>query len=198
MKGRAFRLRGALRVIPFAIVAAVLWPVRGRAQSGVQAEFKAAYTEQFEARPAPARIATADESALNQRGYRHIGTVWARLPGGKDRAEIQQALASAALAKAATAGGDVVYLNKKVAVEVREVDTGKTKTQRTCLRYEQGPSTTSQNCSTACDTDIHGFQHCHTYGCGYSTSTSQVCAERGVTVTKVMKKENVLVEEGSV
>ena len=90
----------------------VLWPASGWAQSEIEMVFKPAAGEKVDARPAPAKVTSKQDSALISEGYFLIGTVSASQPGKKGDAAAMQHLESAMLKKAGEAGGDVVLFSK--------------------------------------------------------------------------------------
>ena len=138
MRRRVSSRRGVLFGAAIAILlsASSVW-----AQDKVQINFaKAKELNQvkLDARSAPAKVTTEDETALVSKGYVMIGSfvVW---QDGKKTAELVQALNSAALAKAAEAGGDLVrFTYKEGTITETEVPTDKVK--KVCVETQSVPS----------------------------------------------------------
>jgi len=158
-----------LRAMRFAAaVAIVLWPACTWAQSESPATFTPSIAQKLDARSAPAKVTTEDESALTNKGYVKIGTIKAAQPGKKIGAEVTEGLRAAALSRAAEAGGDIVHFAREGVVDTSEVPTGKM--MHVCGQEQQiyAGQASHQDCST----DIHGFQHCITMNDGPKYNTN--------------------------
>ena len=74
---------GVIRTIEFAAaMAVVLWPAGGWAQSAGPAEFKPSIEWKADARSAPAKVTSEEDSALTNKGYIQIVRP-STLPGGR-------------------------------------------------------------------------------------------------------------------
>jgi ankyrin repeat protein len=179
-------------------MAIVLWPAGGWAQGGVPATFMPSIDQKVDARSAPAKVTSEEESALTSKGYVNIGSINAWRPGEKEDADITGQLRAAILKKAAEAGGDVVRFEKEGVPETLEVPTGKFKTKgATCDQY-QSVATSTTSSSTSCYTDVHGFQHCMTTNTpGFGTAQRCVKWSGGQSVP-ITKREKSLVSVGTV
>jgi ankyrin repeat protein len=129
------------------VIAILLSAASGWTQDNVRTDFTAAAevgAVKLDARPAPAKVTTEDETALVSKGYVKIGSVNASQDGTKTNPEITQVLNSVALARAAEAGGDVVRFEKEGAPTY----VGKTKRKCTASEYvdEQRFVKTGQDC----------------------------------------------------
>lgn len=186
-----------ISVLMFATaMAIVLWSASGWAQ---EAEFKATVDQKLDARPAPAKVTTEDESVLPGKGYVEIGTISASQPGKKANAEVTNLLETAILKKAAEAGGDVVRFRKEGVAETTEVPTGKTKTERSCLNSQTINVVAGQNCVKSCFTDSLGHTNCINASCSPTYQTIEQCVKWGEpTVIPITKKEESLVSAGTV
>lgn len=140
------------RILTFiaAAMVIILWPASACGQSSVQAEFTPIVEQRLEARSQPAKITGEEESALTSKGYVEIGTIKASQQGKKTNAEVTKLLATAILTKAAEVGGDVVRFSEQGVVVTTEVPTGKTRTERGCVKF--GYVSMSVGCSN--------FEHC--------------------------------------
>jgi len=185
--------------IQFLITALILFGVGvAIAQSDIQPVFTPSISQKVDARTAPAKVTTENESALIGKGYVKIGAISASQPGKKASAEVTEQLESAILQKSAAVGGDVVRFSKVGSYEEREVPTGKSKYKGgTCDQYStQSVSTTTS--SQSCYTDVHGFAHCTTWNTpGFSTRSTCVHKSGGYEVP-ITKREKYLVSEGTV
>jgi hypothetical protein len=173
----------------------VLWPASGWAQSEIQMVFKPASKENVDARPAPAKVTSKQDSALISEGYFLIGTVSASQPGKKGDAAAMQNLESAILQKAAEAGGDVVCFSKEGSLEEAEVPSGKTR--RDCLQSETTWVSSGQKCEKSCFTDSAGHTNCVDVGCSPTMRAVERCVEFSDPIPE-MKKVKSLVSEGTV
>lgn len=173
-----------------AATAIVLWPAGGWAQSEAQASFTPIIDQKLDARSAPAKVTTEDGSALSGKGYVEIGEISASHPGGKADAEVTNLLQTAILKKASEVGGDVVHFYKEGVLEITEVPTGKTVTQKNCTRSISVAVPNARSCiSTSAGPNCSP----QTY------SQQQICKEWGEpTVIPITKKEKGLVSDGTV
>ena len=145
--------------------------------------------QKVDARSAPAKVTTDDESALTSKGYVKIGRIKATQPGNKTGAEVTEGLRAAALSKAAGAGGDVVRFTREGGVDTTNVPG---KMRRVCAQEQQAWAGAASH--QDCYTDIHGFQHCNTVSDGSKYITTCVRWE-SVATTKLVKSA---VSEGTV
>lgn len=174
------------RILTFiaAAMVIILWPASACGQSSVQAEFTPIVEQRLEARSQPAKITGEEESALTSKGYVEIGTIKASQQGKKTNAEVTKLLATAILTKAAEVGGDVVRFSEQGVVVTTEVPTGKTRTERGCVKF--GYVSMSVGCSN--------FEHC-----SIKYVPVWQCVEWGdAKEVAITKKEQGLVSEGTV
>lgn len=131
---------GVIAAVQFtAVIAIVLWPAGGWAQSGISAEFKPTIAQKVDARSSPANVTGADESALPGMGYIQIGTISAWQPGDKADPEVTKQLESSILQKAAAAGGDLVRFTQSGKVETKKIPKGKPRGGGGCAQYSRVP-----------------------------------------------------------